>query len=88
MKFFFLSFMVNGTDQHTAGFDSHHCSGWQIRDGDAGLTDQLFRLVVSVDAGKDGTGDAGAVIQRELQKLLGLRNRFAFQHLHGAKIGF
>ena len=46
MKFFFLALMVNGTDQHTTGFNSHHGSGRQIRDGDAGLSDQLFWLII------------------------------------------
>ena len=46
MELFFLSFMVNGTDQHTAGIDAHHLSRGQIRDGDAGLAYQLFRLVI------------------------------------------
>ena len=46
MKFFFLPFLVDGAEEHTAGFDAHHGSGRQIRDGDAGLADQLLRLII------------------------------------------
>ena len=50
MKFFFFAFFVNGTDQHSAGIDAHHLARGQIRDGDAGLADELFRLIIGVNS--------------------------------------
>ena len=52
-KFFFFSDVMNGGEEHTAGLNTHHRSRREIDDSDAGLADELFRLVVSVDAGKD-----------------------------------
>ena len=63
MKFFFLALMVNGTNQHTAGFNSHHGSGRQIRDGDAGLSDQLFRLIICVNTAQNRPFLVRTVIQ-------------------------
>ena len=83
-----LAFLVvDGGDQHTLGVDAHHLSGGQIGDGDAGLAYQLFRLVVIVDAGEDHPVLAGAVVQEEFQKLLGLLDGLAFLDLHGPVVG-
>ena len=49
MKPFRIILLVDGTDQHAAGIDAHHLSGRQIRDGDAGLSDQLLGLVELVN---------------------------------------
>lgn len=38
----------------------------QVGDGDQYLSNQFFRLIVSVDTGEDGAVGAGAVIQSEL----------------------
>lgn len=38
----------------------------QVGDGDQCLSNQFFRLIVSVDTGEDGAVGAGAVIQSEL----------------------
>ncbi len=57
MKFFILRILkvIYCTEQHTAGFDSHHFTWRQVCDCDQGLAYQFFWLVVSVDSGKDGT---------------------------------
>ena len=52
--------------QHTTGLNAHHGSGGQVGDGDQCLSNQFFRLIVSVDTGEDGAVGAGAVIQSEL----------------------
>ena len=46
---FFTVLLVDSGKQHTAGFDAHHFPGRKIRDGDAGLADQLFRLIIGVN---------------------------------------
>ena len=40
-----------------------------------------------MDAGENGALDAGAVVQRELQKLLGLLYGLAGEDLNGTEIG-
>ena len=62
--------------------------GGEIRDGDARFSDQFFRLVVVVNAGKDDSVGAGSVIQHEFQEFLGLFDRFAGFDLDGAEVGF
>ena len=69
---------MDGGDEHTLRGNAHHGSGRQIRDGDAGLADELFRLVVLVDTGKDDSVGAGSVIQHEFQEFFGLLDRFVF----------
>ena len=70
MEFFDAFLVVDGGNEHPAGVDAHHGPRRQIRDGDAGLADELFRLVVLVDTGKDDSVGAGAVIQHEFQEFL------------------
>ena len=50
MKLFFFAFLMNGTNQHTAGIDAHHLARRQIGDGDAGLSNELFRLIIGVNS--------------------------------------
>lgn len=52
--------------QHTAGVNAHHGTRRQVGDGDQRLTHQLFRLVISMDTGKDGAICAGSIVQGEL----------------------
>ena len=49
MEFFLIALLMNGTDQHAAGIDAHHGSRWKIGDRNAGLSDQLFGLIISVN---------------------------------------
>ena len=86
MKLLFSLFLVNSAKQHSTGFNSHHGSWRQVGDGDQGLADQFFRLVVSVDSGKDGTVCAGSVVQGELEKFLGLLNSLAGFYLNDTEI--
>ena len=50
MQLLLVAFLVNGADQHAAGFDAHHGAGRKVGNGDAGLADELFRLVEQMDA--------------------------------------
>ena len=50
MKLFLPVALVDGREQHTAGLNAHHGARRQIRDCNQGLSNQLFRLVVGVDA--------------------------------------
>ena len=79
--------LMNSGDQHTLGINAHHLSGRQVHDGDGRLADQLFRLIIFMDAAQNHAIRALAVIQSELQQLLGLLHRFAGQDLHGTEIG-
>ena len=87
MELLLLAFLMNGGEQHAAGLDAHHRSGRQIRDGDAGLSDQLFRLIICVNTAQNRPFLVRTVIQSELQKLFGLLDGFAFEDLHGPEIG-
>ena len=88
MQLFFTVFRMDGGKQHPAGFDAHHGTRGKVHDRNAGLADELFRLVERVYAGKDRALRARAVVQRELQKLLALRDGFAGKHLDRAEIAF
>lgn len=61
--------------------------GGQVGDGNAGLAHQLLRLVILMNAGKNHTVIAGAVIQQEFQQLLGLLHRLAGLDLHHSEVG-
>ena len=80
-------FVVDSGDEHTLRGNPHHRARRQIRDGDAGLADELFRLVVLVDTGKDDSVGVGAVVQREFQEFFGLLDRFAGLDLHSTEVG-
>ena len=86
MEFLLLAFLVNGADQHAAGLDSHHLPRGQIHDGDAGLPEQLLRLIIGVDTAQNSPFCAGSVVKRELQELFGLRHGLAGQDLNSPKI--
>ena len=47
---FFAVLLVEGGEEHAAGFHAHHGPGRQVRDGNTGLADELLRLVESVNA--------------------------------------
>ena len=70
MEFFDAFLVMDGGNEHPAGVDAHHGPRRQVRDGDAGFADELFRFVVLVDTGKDDSAGAGAVIQHEFQEFL------------------
>lgn len=65
-------FLVDGGDQHTAAGDAHHLPGRQIQNRHGGLSDELFRLIVVMDARENGAVRAAAVVQGELQQLVAL----------------
>ena len=88
VQLFFAVFVVDSGNKHTLRRNSHHGSWRQICDGDARFSDQFFRLVVIVNAGKDDSIRAGTVIQNEFQEFLGLFDCLAGFDLHGAEIGF
>ena len=77
MELFLLPFLVGGAEGHAAGVDAHHGSWRQIRDGDAGLADQLFRLIKGVDSAQNRPILAGTVVQSELKQFFGLFHRLA-----------
>ena len=87
MELFLAVFVMHGGNEHTAGIDAHHRARREVRDGDAGLADQLLRLIVVVDAAQNDAVRAGPVVQNELQELLGLLHSFAGLDLHGTEIG-
>ena len=53
-------------NQHTAGIDTHHRSRRQIGDCDAGLSNQLLRLIIVVNTTQNDPIYAGSVVQNEL----------------------
>ena len=70
MELFLLPFLIDGAEKHTAGFNTHHGSRRQIRNGDAGLPNELFRLIIGVNTAQNCPILAGTVVQSELQELL------------------
>ena len=50
VKFFFSLFLMDCTEKHSAGFNSHHCSWRQVCNSDQGLAYQFFWLIISVDS--------------------------------------
>ena len=50
MKLFHPIALIDRREQHAAGLNAHHGARRQVRDCNQGLSDQLFRLVVGVDA--------------------------------------
>ena len=47
---FLAVLLVDSGEQHTAGFETHHGTRRQIGDRHAGLADELFRLIIGVNA--------------------------------------
>ena len=74
MELFLLPFLVDGAEERAAGFDAHHGSGRQIRDGDAGLADQLFRLIIGVDSAQNRPILAGTIIKRTMKAIPSIIN--------------
>ena len=66
MQLFLAVFVMHGGDEHTAGIDTHHRSRRQIGDGDAGLSNQFFRLIIFVNTTQNDPIYAGSVVQNEL----------------------
>lgn len=87
VQLFLAVFVVHGGDQHAAGLDAHHGPRREVRDGDAGLAHERFRLVIGMNAGEDHAVRAGAVVECELQELLRLLHGLARLDLHSAEIG-
>ena len=87
MEFPFFPFHMFRAEQHPAGFDAHHLPGRQVHNGHTGLADQVFRIVVGLDAAEDDPVGAGAVVQGELEQLLALGHGGAFLDLDRAVVG-
>ena len=51
VELFFVVFLMDGGDEHTAALYSHHRAGRQIRYCYTGFSYKLFRLVESVNTG-------------------------------------
>ena len=90
MKFFVFAVLlvVDCGKQHATGIAAHHLPRREIGDGDQCLSDQFFRLIVSMDTGKNNPVCACSIIQSELKELLGLLYCLASLYLHRPEIGF
>ena len=66
MQLFFAVFVMHGGDEHTAGVDTHHRARREVRDSDAGLSNQFFRLIILVNTAQNDPIYAGSVVQNEL----------------------
>ena len=87
MKLFFSLFLVNCAQKHTAGVNSHHCSGRQVDNSDKSFADKLFGLIIGMNTAQDNAVGARAVIEDELEQLLALGHCGAFFDLNGSEIG-
>ena len=63
VELFLALFLVDGREQHAVALDAHHGPRGEVCDGDQRLSDELFGLIEGVDAGKDGAGLSGAVVE-------------------------
>lgn len=86
MKFFLITLVMNSRYQHSARFYSHHRAGRKVYYRNTRLSHQLFRLVISMNTGKDRALFSRTVVKREFEQLLGLRHRLACKHLDCAEI--
>lgn len=88
VKFFLIAVLliVYCRKQHTTGLDTHHCSRWKVCDCNQSLSNQFFRLIISVNTGKDSSVCACSIIQCELKKLLRLRNCLTSLNLNCSEI--
>ena len=73
IKLFLLVALAEGSEQHAARLVPHHETPLEVRDYNPRLSDQLFRLVVSVNAEENRAIRAHSVVQGELQELIRLR---------------
>ena len=87
VELFFAFLCVECGEERTVTLNAHHRSRREVCDGDEGLADQLFRLVISVNTGENGAVCACAVVQSELKELLGLLHSDAVLNLYGTEIG-
>ena len=88
VKSFFVVFMVNGGNKHSAGFNAHHRARRKVYYRDTGLAHKVFGFIVSVNARKNGALGARAVVKSEFEQFFGLGNGFARKHFNRAEIGF
>ena len=88
VKFFFVVFMVNGGNKHSAGVDTHHRARRKIDYRDTGLANEIFGLIRIVNARKNDAIRSRAVVKSEFEQFFGLRNSFARKHFNRAEIGF
>ena len=65
MKLFFSLFLMDCTQKHTAGFNSHYCSGRKVDDSDKSFAYKLFGLIESVDAAQYSAVCSRAVVKRD-----------------------
>ena len=88
MKLFFIAVLlvVDCGKQHATGIDAHHLPRREIGDGDQCFSDQFFRLVVSMDTGKNNPVCACSIIQCELKKLLRLWNGLTCLNLNCSEV--
>ena len=70
VKFFFVVFMVNGGNKHSAGFNAHHRARRKVYYRDTGLAHKVFGFIVSVNARKNGALGVRAVVKREFEQFL------------------
>ena len=75
-------YLAHGGEQHTVGLKTHHLARRQVQYGDDGLADELLRFIELADTGEDLAGSAAAVVEGELQKLIGLLDGLAERTLH------
>ena len=66
MELFFAVFVMHGGDEHAAGIDTHHRARREVRDSDAGLSNQFFRLIIVVNTTQNDPIYASSVVQNEL----------------------
>ena len=88
MKLFFIAVLlvVDCGKQHTTGIDAHHLPRRKIGDGNQCLSDQFFRLIVSMDTGKNDPVFACSIIQSELKELLRLWNGLTCLNLNCSEV--
>ena len=80
-------FGVDGGNQHALALLAHHLARGQVDNGHQGLADKLLRLIPFGDAGQNLPVSARAVVQGELQQLVGLLHVLAVLHLDGPEVG-
>ena len=68
-------------EDHALALHAAERGGLEVRDDDDAAADEVLGLIPFRDAGGDGARRAGAVVQRELQKLLGALDRLAGRDL-------
>ena len=67
--------------EHSVRLQAHHFPGSQVGAGHHGLTHQLLRLIILMNARQNLPGLALAAVQGKAQQLLALGHRVASQNL-------